>query len=510
MPYLLGIDAGTTELKAVLFNEAGEILGRAGEEYNLIYPKPGMVEFEAERYWSACVDSIRQILRESRIDPRDILSVGISSQGETFVPVDQQGEPLRRAIVWLDDRSTQECETISKRFGVETVFRTTGQNEILPMWTATKILWLKRNEPEVFKAAHKYLLVEDYLIHKLSGVYATEGSVVSSSLLFDIPRKEWWHEMLETIGIGEGQLPELKRSGENVGSVTGEASRETGLNPNTIVSTGAYDHAAGAIGAGNIKSGLITETTGTAMALVATTDGPVYDPRKRIPCHKHPVEDKYFLSPWGRTAGMVLRWFRDSFCQTEVELASSLGIDAYDILGMEASKINPGSDGLVVLPHLMGAGCPEFNLDARGVVFGLTPSHTKAHLARAIMEGVAYMLKKNIDLLDDLNVETREIISLGGGARSRLWKQIKADVTQKPVLTPECEEAACLGVAILSGKAAGLFSTIDAGVDSMVSMKERQEPQPRNRETYSRLFSVYVDLYDSLVPLFAKAKRSKT
>ena len=490
-----------------MFSEDGEMLGRASVEYDLIYPGAEMVEFEPERYWSACVDSVRKVLRETKVSPKEILSLGVSSQGETFIPVDRRGEPLRRAVVWLDDRSTEESKEIERRFGIDEVFRATGQNEILPMWTATKILWLKKNEPHIFKQVYKYLLVEDYLIYRLTGAFATEYSVVSSSLLFNISRKEWWQEMLGAIGISEDQLPDLKPSGEYVGSITDQASKETGLHTKTIVSTGAYDHAAGAVGAGNIESGLVTETTGTALALVATTDDPVYDPKRRMPCHKHAVEDKYFLSPWGKTAGMVLKWFRDNFCQEEVESAGRIGKDAYGIMDSEASKVEPGSDGLVILPHLMGAGCPELNIDARGVVFGVTPNHTKAHFIRGILESVAYMLRRNIDLLEDLNVETKEIVSLGGGARSRLWKQIKADVTQKPVLTTGCVEAACLGAAILSGRAAGLFRTIREGVDSMVSIEERQEPRLESRETYTHLFSVYKDLSENLAPLFKKARK---
>ena len=508
MSSILGIDVGTTELKATLFNQNGLILGCAGEEYDSIYHGYGMVEFEAERYWSACVESIRQILKGSRVDPRGIISVGISSQAETFVPINRKGRPLRRAIVWLDERSKQECEIIKERFGREEVFKTTGQNEVLPIWTAPKILWLKRNEPDVFKAAYKYLMVEDYVLYKLTGSYVTEGSVVSSSLLFNISRNEWWRDMLETIGIEEGQLPELMPSGSYVGTVTEKASRVTGLEKDTTISTGAYDHAAGAIGAGNIAPGVITETTGTAMALVATTDMPFYDPEMKIPCHKHAIEDKYFLSPWNMTAGLMLKWFRDRFCQREIEMADKIGVDAYDFLSRDASKIRPGSDGLVILPHLMGAGCPEFDIDARGVIFGITQNHSKAHLIRAIMESVAYMLRRNIDLLEDLKIKTEEIISLGGGSRSNLWKQIKADVTQRPVITPRCEESACLGSAILSARAAGLFNTIQEGVDTMVSMKERQEPQSINRDIYSNLFLIYMELYENLSLLFKRLNRS--
>lgn len=508
LKYLLGIDAGTTGLKAVLFDERGYEIAFGRAEYSLMMPASNMAELDANNYWIACIKAISEILRKSKVNPIEIKSLAISSQGETFVPIDREGIPLRRAIVWLDNRSESESEIIRNEFGVDTIFKKTGQPEVVPTWPATKILWLKRNEPELFSKVYKYLLIEDFLIYKLTGIFATEYSVVSSTLLFDIQRETWWDEMLEFIGINDDQLPQLMPSGKIVGNVTEQASQETGLSTKTMVSTGAFDHAAGALGAGNIKPGIITETTGAALALVATTDKPLYDPKRRIPCHHHALTNRFFLLPWCQTAGMVLRWFRDELGQLEREAAGRMGIDAYSILTLEASKVEPGSGGLVILPHFMGAGPPEFDPNARGVIFGLTLNHTKAHIIRAILESIAFMLRRNVELLEDLGVKVNEIRALGGGSKSPLWNQIKADVTSRTILTFRTEEAASLGVAILAGVACGMFKSIEEGCKMMIQLKRKYEPNPENLKIYDKLYEVYLALYNNLKDVFPLLKRA--
>lgn len=502
MGYLLGIDVGTTELKAVLFNEDGEEVAASRAEYSLYIPEPDIVELDAEEYWNSCRKVISEILNISKINPREIRSIAISSQGETLIPVDREGEPLRRAIVWLDNRSKNESEIIRKRFGIDTIFKITGQPEVVPTWPATKILWLRKNEPEIFNKAHKYLLVEDFIIFKLTGVFATEYSLVSSTLMFDISKEDWWDEMLEFIGINREQLPELKPSGEAVGNITERASGETGLSTNTVVATGALDQAAGAVGTGNIKPGIITESTGTALALLATVESPTYDPKRRVPCHHHVAPKKYLLIPWCPTAGAVLRWFRDEFGQYEIEAAKKMRVNAYDLLTLEASKVPAGSDGLIILPHFMGAGAPEFDPHAKGIMFGLTLKHSKAHVIRAILESIAFMIRRNIELLEELGIRVEEIRSIGGASRSTLWNQIKTNVTSKQVITLQIEEAASLGAAILAGVADGLFKSIEEGCKTMVKLKGKYEPQLEGREVYEKLYKVYCKLYDHVKELF--------
>ena len=502
MSYLMGIDVGTTSVKCVLFDQKGRVIASRNSEYELSMPQPDFVEVQAETYWNATKDSLARVLNESRIDSKDISGIGISSQGESFVALGKDGRPLGRVIVWLDNRSKEEARLIDDEFGVDNIYGITGQNEIIPTWTATKILWMKRNEPSLFERVHKYLLLQDYMTYRLTGEFATEYSMVCSSLLFDISHRRWWSEILDFISISEDQLPELKPSGTPVGNVTPEAAKETGLHTRSTVSTGAYDQAANAVGAGNIKSGVITETTGGALAVIATLDQVLLDPMRRIPCHHHAVGGKYFLQPWCQTAGAVLKWYRDTFGLSEIEAAKRTGVDPYDLLMLEASKVPLGSDGLILLPHFMGAASPEFNPDAKGVLFGLRLYHGHGHVIRAIIESIAYMLRRNVELLEGLGVKIEEVRSTGGAARSSLWNQVKADVLQKPILTVHTEETAALGVAMLAGLATKTFDSLEQAAESMVSTKEKFSPLKANAGLYDRQYRKYIKLYASVEKLF--------
>ncbi len=340
------------------------------------------------------------------------------------------------------------------------------------------------------------------MVYKLTGNFATEHSVVCSSLLFDLSRRRWWNEILNFIGIDENQLPQLNPSGAPVGNITSEVAGETGLGSNTLVSTGAYDQAANALGAGNIESGVVTETTGGSMAVAVTIDRILLDPMRRMPCHQHAVSGKYFLQPWCQTAGAILKWYRDNFGKQEIDKANQIGKNPYDLLMAQASKVPSGSDGLILLPHFMGAASPEFNPNAKGVLFGLTLYHGQGHVIRAIVESVAYMLRRNVELLEELGVEVKEVRSTGGAARSQLWNQIKADVLQKPVLTVHTEETAALGAAMLAGLATNTFSSLETAVQSMVSVKSRFSPSKGNQKIYNEQYKKYVKLYSSLEGLF--------
>jgi len=500
--YFLGVDFGTTSVKCVLFDDDGRAIASGRSEYELSMPRLDYVEVDPETYWKKFRESLDKVLKGSNLDAREILGIGVSSQGETFIALDRYGEPLRRAIVWLDNRSKDEARLIADNFGAENIYRVTGQNEVIPTWTATKILWLKRNEPSVFQNTFKYLLLGDYMVYRLTGKYATDYSMVCSSLLFDISKRRWWSEILDLIGISEDQLPELNPPGCPVGNITQEAAKETGLHKSSIVSTAAYDQAANAVGVGNIKPEAITETTGGALAVVATIDRVILDPKRRMPCHHHAVQGRYFLQPWCHTAGAILKWYRDNFGLQEPEAAKKMGLDPYDLLTLEASRVSPGSDGLILLPHFMGAASPEFNSNAKGVLFGLTLYHGRGHVIRAIMESIAYMLRRNVEVLEDLGIKIREVRSTGGAARSQLWNQIKSDVLQRPLLTVHTEETAALGVAMLASVATGVFSSLDEASMSMVSIRDRFVPNEANREKYDERYRVYVELYESLEKSF--------
>ena len=502
MNHILSVDAGTTASKVSLFNESGDLLAISTQEYRLITPTALAVEIEAETLWNAFKVGVHDVLKKAKVRPEDLNAVGISAQGETLILIDGKGTPLRNAIVWLDNRAQEEAEILDREFDDGTSYRITGQVKIVPTWPASKILWIKRNEPEIFRKVYKYLLVEDYLIYRMTGKFVAEGSLLCSTIYWNIVTRKWWNEMLDYLGITADQLPEIRESGEAVGEVLSPVASELGLSPRTIVSTGALDQAAGATGVANVRPGVFSENTGAALAICAPLERPVFDPQRRMPIHYF-VRPASYMAHTFTTGGIVLRWFRDYFCQQEMQVGSTTGIDPYDLLGREAAQVAPGSEGIVMLPHLQGAMAPEANSKAKGVLYGFTLRHTKAHFARAIMEAIVCIVRRNIEVLEDLGIKVNEIRTLGGGARSPVWKQIEADITGRPVLTMKNEEAACLGAAILAGKAVGLYKSIDQACEKMVSVKQRFVPNLANKAVYEKTYERYVRLYNDLCGLFA-------
>jgi len=502
MDYLLGIDAGTTAFKAVLFDKNGNEIAVAAYEYDLEYPYPGYVELDAEKYWDAFKSVIRMILSKYTGKIKEIKALAIASQAETMIPVDCLGEPLRKAIVWLDNRADLEAKQIKADFGTDLAFKKTGQPDIVPTWPAAKILWIRNNEQSIFKKTYKFLLLEDYLIFRLTRKFIAEGSLLSSSLMFDINSGDWWPDMLKYIGVDPDALPEIKNSGEIIGEMTDQAAKEIGLSGETLVVTGAIDQAASTIGAGNIGPGIITESTGSTLAICVNTKQPVFDYNQRIPCHYHAVKGEYFLLPWCQTAGMVYKWFRNEFLKGKYYTGTSDDPELFNEMDQEASAIPPGSEGLIMLPHLAGAFTPESNPDARGVFFGISLDTRRPHFERSILESVAFMLKRNLDLLQEMGVEINEIRSIGGGAKSHLWNTIKADVCQKPVITVQASETASLGAAMLAGTALNIFNNLQEASAKMIHLNKRIEPDKLNVAVYSETYKKYISLYNALEPLF--------
>jgi xylulokinase len=504
MHAFLAIDVGTTSLKAALIDTQGRILALDRCEYLLLTPAPNFVELDPEVYWEALTNAVRRVLTQSRVTPEEVATLCISSQGETFIAVDEHGAPLGRAIVWLDNRASEEARQIASHFGVAQVFHRTGQPDVAPTWPACKMLWMRRHNPEVFNRTHKFLWLEDYLLYRLTGQYATSTAQQTSSILLDIERQDWWPEMMAYVGVTPSKLGRLMKPGEPVGNLRKQTAGKLGLTDRTIAVTGSMDQAIAALGVGNIAPGMVVESTGGALGIVATLTAPLFDPNGHIPCYIHAVPDTYCLLPWGQTAGMALKWFRDVFFALEAETAHQAGRDPYDDMTAEATHVSAGCDGLVALPHLEGAFCPEFNPNAKAVFFGATLRHGRAHFIRAILESVAFMLKRNLDLVEELGIPAKAVTSMGGGARSPLWLQIKADVLQKPIQTFQVEEAACLGAAILGAVAAGAYPTIKDAVAHMVQPKDTIQPDPAHIATYTRAYGRYVELYERLLPMFSR------
>jgi len=505
MEYILSIDLGTTAIKLAMIDEEGKFLATSTQEYALLTPNTLSVELPVETYWQAFRAGIVEVLAVSRVKTSKIRALGISAQGETLILVDKEGKPLRNAIVWMDNRAQEEAEILSKEFNKEQSYKITGQVSIVPTWPASKVLWIRKHEPEIFTRTAKILLIEDYFIYRMTGKYVAEGSLLCSTVYWDIIKKYWWKDMLLYLKIDESRLPEIREPGEPVGPILPGIAKELGVSPEMIVCTGALDQAAGTIGVGNIKPGVFSENTGAALAICATVNHPFVDPAGMMPCHYHGIPDSYMAHTF-TTGGMVLKWYRDMFCQQELQVGALSGINTYEILSCEASSVDPGADGLIMLPHLQGAMAPEDNPKAKGVFYGITLRHTKAHFARAILEAIACIVKRNIEVVEKLNIKVSEIRCLGGGSKSPIWNQIKADLTGRPIVTMVSEEAACLGAAIIAGVGIGLFKSVEEAINRMVKIKDRYMPNPENIEAYQKIYTKYVDLYDSLVGIFAKEK----
>lgn len=500
MTILLGIDVGTTALKCAAFDIHGRLLAISTKEYALMTPAVNFVEVDAKTYWQALKDGICDLKRQYDFS-NDTLAISFSAQGETLICIDKNGEVLRPAIVWMDNRAQEEAELLKARFGDEVCYEITGQVSFEACWPASKILWLRSHEPEVFKHTDKFLLVEDYLIYRMTAQFATEGSLVCSSTYWNIRTKQYWPEMLEFLGITKQQLPDIYESGVVIGEMTEAVKAEFGQKGRVTVSTGALDQAAGAIGAGNVREGMFSEAIGAALAICVPVAQPKFDPARKMPLHYFAIPDMYMIHTF-TTGGMTLRWFRDKFCDAEVSIERAHAMDAYELISAEAAAVAPGSDGLIMLPHLSGSLAPDVNTKAKGVWFGFTLKHTKAHFARAIMEALGYVLRRNIDALCQMGIEVNEIRALGGGSKSPVWNQIKADINHINILTVASKEAACLGAAILAGKSIGVYKSIDEAVSGMISVKAVYSPNPENSSVYDRGYEMYCSLFHDLEKCF--------
>lgn len=505
MELLVGLDIGTTALKVALFNPKGKLLAASTQEYDLLTPETNFVEEKPEVYWSAFLDGMEDLRDQYALDAKDKIAIAMSAQGETLLFLDKNGDSLRNAIVWMDNRAEEEAKELQKKFGNDICYKVTGQVSFEPCWPASKILWLKKNEPDVFARTDKFLLIEDYFIYRLTGKFATEPSLVCSSTYWDIIKREYWQDMLDYLGIREEQLAPVVESGRVVGKILPEVAAELRLGEDATICTGALDQAAGAIGAGNIHEGMFSETIGAALAVCVPVSKPVFDPAAKMPLFCFPLDGMYMIHTF-TNGGMTLRWFRDKFCTVEMLAEQMQCTNAYDMISTQVEKIPAGSDGLIMLPHLSGSLAPDTNARAKGVWFGFTLQHTRAHFMRAIMESLGYILKRNIDSLADMGIYVKEIRSLGGGSKSRVWNQIKADINQVTMETVKSVEAASLGAAILAGKAVGIFDSVESAVDSMVEVKERTVPLTENRTVYEEGYKMYQKLFADLSDCFELTK----
>ena len=466
--YSCGIDLGSTAVKAAVFDSAGKLCGEGSCEFLLETPRPEFVELDPELYWSSTCKALSKALAAGGISPGEVVSVGLTGQAETLILLDDRGDPVRKAIVWLDNRAVEEALELEKVFGMEELAAMSGQTAMLPCWPAPKLLWVKRHEPEVFRKISKVLMVEDFVAWKLTGTFHTHPGLLPSTLYYDMRQNRWAEKILDYIGLSASTLPELEGNAP---------ARE--LFPGAVVTVAPMDHICGHLGSGGVP-GLVTECTGGSLALCAMSDKFIIDPQARISTYLGWQKGDFALLPWAPTAGMMMKKFRDEFS----------GGMSYADLDRAAAEIPAGSDGLILLPHLAGAVSPVAAPNARGAVKGLTLAHTRGHFARAIMESVAFLLKDNANALRELGMHLSCVRALGGGAKSPLWAQIKADVLGLPVSVGCCEEPVALGAAILSAVDAGLFSSAAEGGRSLAG-EERIFLPGKDAERYEECFREY-------------------
>ena len=462
---LLGIDIGTTSLKAAVFDGNGKRLALTSRDYTLnTYPDTGFIEFDPEDYIRICKSALDELTEKcGKID-----AISVDTQGETLILTDENGSPLYPAVVWLDNRAEKEAEDIKAKFGNELVYNVTGQPEITAGWPASKLLWFKNNRPDVFSKIRKVFMLEDWILYRLTGNYVTEPTIQSSTIYYDVINGKWWGEMLDYIGLHEDVFPRICRSAEVVGEYDGAK-----------VVSGALDQIAGTVGAGCVSDRVISEMTGTIMAICVMTDKlPPYKPNSIIPCHVHGIDGKYCLILWSSTAGMALKWFKNNF-------AEDFTFRELDAL---AKDIPAGSDGMTVLPYFCGSTMPKYNPSATATFTGVTLSHGRGHFARAIMESIAFILKQDLDYIGADKVE--EIRITGGGASSPLWAQMKSDVTGRRLKTLSESETACLGSAIFAAVGIGLFDNIEEAAEKLVTTKNEYLPSGVDyAEAYNRFCS---------------------
>ncbi|MDD4710550.1 MAG: xylulokinase [Eubacteriales bacterium] len=503
MEYLLGIDLGTSGTKTVLFDVNGSAVASATVEYPLHQPQNGWAEQDPLDWWEAAKTTIRQVLQKSRANPEDIMGLGISGQMHGLVLLDENGDVLRPAIIWNDGRTSLECAEITQIIGYERLIAITA-NPALTGFTAGKILWVRKNEPDIYKRAKHILLPKDYVRYKLTGEYFSEMSDASGTNLLDVPKRCWSDEILTLLRIDKNLLPPLIESSDRAGTVTPRAAKDTGLNAGTIVAAGAGDNAAAAVGTGVVKQGKAFITIGTSGVIFAHSDTVQIDPAGRVHTFCAAVPGAYTVMSCSLAAGLSLKWFRDTFCLAECETAGQMGVDPYQLMDEEAKKVQIGANRLLFLPYLMGERSPLLDSNARGAFIGLSAIHTRRDLLRAVMEGVMYSQKQNLDILSGMRVLPDAMLATGGGAKSTLWREMIADVLQMPVKTVANTEGPALGAAILAGVAAGVYEDIPGACEKIIRENEPLTPDKKKGEAYHRVYEIYQSLYPALKDTYRK------
>ncbi|MCF8565831.1 hypothetical protein LLE49_13990 [Alicyclobacillus tolerans] len=492
---LLALDVGTTGARAVLFDLSGAMIGSAYQEYKSTFLAPTVIDHDPATWLRAVDACIPAVLAQTRTSGSDVLAIAVTSQRATIVPVDAAGNWLAPAISWQDKRTMEECRAIERTVGETHVYEATGLR-IDPYFSLPKMLWFQRNRGDVYGSTYRFLTVHDLVIHHLTGVFATEFTQASRTMLFDIHKRQWHESLAGTFDVDLRALPVVYPTGSIAGGLSPEAASRVGLSSGVPVVMAGGDQQCAAVGLGVIRPGLAKVTTGTGSFIVAPVERPVLDRDRRVLCSVAAVPDQWILEAGVFTTGAVYRWLRDELfgsnaAQGVVQSGSS-GVDLYAMLDKMAEASPPGSAGALWLPHFAGSAAPYWNPNARGLIFNLALGHSREHLVRAALEGIALEVNKNLSIMEELVSSTvqvpaqeaglsqvlHEVRVTGGASRSKLFNQIQADVYGRTIVPGELEEATALGAAVLAAKAVGVFADIDQACTAMSRLNNLRSAEP--------------------------------
>ena len=493
--YFLGIDLGTTGTKIILMREDGKVIDKNYVEYEILSPESGYAEQNPLDWWQGLQKISQEMLGRNQDKVDQIVGVGIDGQMHTHVYLDQNYQLLRNAITWMDQRSKEIVENINAEAKLkEKIFKATS-NSLTTTYTAPNVKWVQKNQKEIYQNTKYILLAKDYIKFLLTGEMVTDYSDAAGTMLFNVAEQKWSAEMFKLFGIERAFFPEVDKSAAVIGKVTKEAAKKTGIPEGIPVINGCADQAATSLGAGMVSRGQVTAIIGTAGVVSVLSDRAAADPENRVLCWNYCLEDKWINLGIMQTAGESLKWFKNAFDQ-DLE-------DVYQNYNQKAAEIPEGSEGLIFLPYLMGERTPYWDSDARGVFFGLNLKHQKYHFVRAIMEGVSFAFKNNLEAVESLGVKVENLRLLGGGAKSGVWKDILADVLNRKIETVEVEETGALGSSILCGLALGIYQSPEAAVEKLVSIGEEYYKQEMPK-VYKKNYQIFKELYPNLKELYKK------
>ena len=494
MTHFLGIDTSTTGSKALIMDERGEVLAVASSPHTLQTPKPLWSEQDPREWWQAVAASIRLALEKAGLGGEGIAAVGLTGQMHGLVLLDETGNVLRPAILWNDQRTQSQCDEIHTRIGKERFIQITG-NVALTGFTAPKILWVKQNEPECYARAKHVLLPKDYIRFRLTGEYGMDKADGAGTVLFDLKSRDWSEEVLSTLEIPRDWMPKTFEGPEFTGTISDEAASLTGLKAGTPVAAGGGDQAAQAVGVGAVEPGIVGLTVGTSGVVFATTPSALIEPEGRLHAFCHAVPGLWHFMGVMLSAAGSLQWYRDTLVPTT----------SFDDLLKEAETIPAGSEGLQFLPYLSGERTPHPDPLARGAFIGFTLRHNRAHMTRAVLEGVAFGLKDSFTLIQNAGLGAiTQVRASGGGTKGALWRQILASALEAELVTVNTTEGAAYGAAILAGVGARAWTDVPSACKASIKITGSTQPEPSQMESYRKVYPLYQELYPALKSSFSR------